>query len=151
MDSSSVSELKYESEDTKITLRKTSIFAEKAMAVTSVQTVPVQNAATQVVPQPAVSSVPAKDTTAEEDETDPSLHPITAPMVGTFYASSSPDVDTYVKKGSKVDKQTVVCIVEAMKLFNEIEAECKGTIVAILAEDGQLVEYGQPLFLVKED
>jgi acetyl-CoA carboxylase biotin carboxyl carrier protein len=72
-------------------------------------------------------------------------------MVGTFYSSSSPESDAFVAKGSKVDKKTVVCIVEAMKLFNEIEAECKGTIVDVLAEDGQLVEYGQPLFLVKED
>ncbi|WP_100488242.1 acetyl-CoA carboxylase biotin carboxyl carrier protein [Sporolactobacillus pectinivorans] len=141
MDSSSISELKYESEETKITLRKASAIAEKA----AIQPAPVQIAAAQ----PIASDAPEK--TEKDTEPDASLHKITAPMVGTFFSSSKPDAEAYVKKGSKVDKKTVVCIVEAMKLFNEIEAECKGTIVDILAEDGQLVEYGQPLFLVKED
>lgn len=72
-------------------------------------------------------------------------------MVGTFYASPSPDADVYVKVGSKVSSDSVVCIVEAMKLFNEIEAEVNGEIVEILVKDGQLVEYGQPLFLVKPE
>lgn len=72
-------------------------------------------------------------------------------MVGTFYQSPSPDADPYVKVGSKVQKNTVVCIIEAMKLFNEIEAEVDGEIVEVLVKDGQLVEYGQPLFLVKTE
>ncbi len=72
-------------------------------------------------------------------------------MVGTFYASSSPEAGPYVTAGSKVNENTVVCIVEAMKLFNEIEAEVKGEIVEVLVENGQLVEYGQPLFLVKAE
>ena len=72
-------------------------------------------------------------------------------MVGTFYHSPSPDVDPYVKVGSKVSKDSIVCIVEAMKLFNEIEAEVNGEIVEILVKNGQLVEYGQPLFLVKPE
>ncbi len=71
-------------------------------------------------------------------------------MVGTFYQSPSPDADVFVKVGDKVGEETVVCIVEAMKLFNEIEAEVTGEIVEILVKDGELVEYGQPLFLVKE-
>ena len=82
---------------------------------------------------------------------DAHYHEITAPMVGTFYAAPAPDAEPYVKVGSKVKKDTVVCIVEAMKLFNEIEAEVEGEIVEILVENGQLVEYGQPLFLVKLD
>ena len=80
---------------------------------------------------------------------DENLHKIVSPMVGTFYQSPSPDADVYVKVGSTVQSNTVVCIVEAMKLFNEIEAEVDGEIVEILVKDGQLVEYGQPLFLVK--
>ena len=80
---------------------------------------------------------------------DASLHKITSPMVGTYYQSSSPDSPAYVQVGDKVNADAVVCIVEAMKLFNEIEAEVSGEIVEILVEDGQLVEYGQPLFLVK--
>jgi len=80
---------------------------------------------------------------------DENLHTITSPMVGTFYASSSPDTPAYVSVGDRVSEGTVVCIVEAMKLFNEIEAEVNGEIVEILVNNGQLVEYGQPLFLVK--
>ena len=70
-------------------------------------------------------------------------------MVGTFYQSPSPEEDAYVAVGTKVSVDQVVCIVEAMKLFNEIEAEVDGEIAEILVKDGQLVEYGQPLFLVK--
>lgn len=75
---------------------------------------------------------------------------IVSPMVGTYYKAPSADSAPYVKIGDKVEKSTVVCIVEAMKLFNEIEAEMDGEIVEVLVENGQLVEYGQPLFLVKQ-
>jgi len=72
-------------------------------------------------------------------------------MVGTFYKASAPGAAPFVSIGSKVSDKTVVCIVEAMKLMNEIQAEVKGEVVDILVEDGQLVEYGQPLFLVKPE
>lgn len=75
---------------------------------------------------------------------------IVSPMVGTFYEAPSPESEPYVRRNSDVESDTVVCIVEAMKLFNEIEAEVSGTIVDILVEDGELVEYGQPLFRVKK-
>ncbi|MFA1710150.1 acetyl-CoA carboxylase biotin carboxyl carrier protein [Peribacillus frigoritolerans] len=75
---------------------------------------------------------------------------IVSPMVGTFYAAPSEDAAPFVKTGDKVEETTVVCILEAMKLFNEIEAEMNGEIVEVLVENGQLVEYGQPLFLVKQ-
>ncbi|MDO6450821.1 acetyl-CoA carboxylase biotin carboxyl carrier protein, partial [Oceanobacillus profundus] len=77
-------------------------------------------------------------------------HEIVSPMVGTFYAASSPENDPFVTRGSSVETNTVVCIVEAMKLFNEIEAEISGEIVEVLVENGELVEYGQPLFRVKK-
>lgn len=70
-------------------------------------------------------------------------------MVGTFYEAPNPESDPYVKEGDKVSPDTVVCIVEAMKLMNELEAEVSGEIVEVLVENGELVEYGQPLFLVK--
>ncbi len=70
-------------------------------------------------------------------------------MVGTFYKSPSPDEKAYVQVGDTVSNETTVCILEAMKLFNEIQAEISGEIVEILVEDGQMVEYGQPLFKVK--
>lgn len=81
---------------------------------------------------------------------DENLHKITSPMVGTFYESPSPEEGPYLKIGDKVKADSVVCIVEAMKLMNELEAEVEGEIVEILVENGQLVEYGQPLFLVKK-
>lgn len=74
---------------------------------------------------------------------------IKSPMVGTFYKATAPDKAPYVKVGDKVNEDTVVCIIEAMKLFNEIKAEVTGEIVEVLAEEGQLIEYGQPLFLIK--
>jgi acetyl-CoA carboxylase biotin carboxyl carrier protein len=74
---------------------------------------------------------------------------IKSPMVGTFYRSSSPESPAYVDEGDQVSAETAVCIVEAMKVFNEIKAEVEGTIVSILVENGQTVEYGQPMFLVK--
>ena len=77
------------------------------------------------------------------------INTINAPMVGTFYKSPSPDEEAYVQVGDKVTNDSTVCILEAMKLFNEIQAETTGEIVEILVEDGQMVEYGQPLFKVK--
>ncbi|MCB9932619.1 MAG: acetyl-CoA carboxylase biotin carboxyl carrier protein [Planctomycetes bacterium] len=74
---------------------------------------------------------------------------IKSPMVGTFYRSSNPESPPYVEEGDAVTASTTVCIVEAMKVFNEIKAEVEGTVVAILVENGQTVEYGQPMFLVK--
>jgi len=75
--------------------------------------------------------------------------PIEAPMVGTFYRASSPTAGPYVREGDIVKESQVVCIIEAMKLMNEIESKVGGRIVKILAENGQAVEYGQPLFLVE--
>ena len=79
------------------------------------------------------------------------LAEIKAPLVGTFYQAASPDSDPYVEVGSQVEPQTVVCIIEAMKVMNEIKAETSGTIVTVLATNGQAVQYGQPLFKVRPD
>ncbi len=76
---------------------------------------------------------------------------ITSPIVGTFYASPSPDSKPYVKSGSHVDEDTVVCIIEAMKVMNEIKAQMDGTIVEVLCKAGQAIEFGQPLFKVRPD
>ncbi len=77
------------------------------------------------------------------------LQEIRSPMVGTFYRAPAPDADPFVKVGDKVSPDTTVCIIEAMKVMNEIKAEMDGEIVKILAENGEPIEYGQPLFLVK--
>jgi len=74
---------------------------------------------------------------------------VKSPMVGTFYRSPSPENPSFVENGSKVDEKTVVCIIEAMKIMNEIQAELKGTVVEVLVENGQPVEYGQRLFKLK--
>ena len=74
---------------------------------------------------------------------------VKSPMVGTFYSKSSPSADAFVKKGCKVKKGDTLCIIEAMKLMNEIESEYDGEIVEILASDEDMVEYGQPLFIIK--
>ncbi|MDQ3179382.1 MAG: acetyl-CoA carboxylase biotin carboxyl carrier protein [Acidobacteriota bacterium] len=92
----------------------------------------------------------ATETTTAETATDEDLHKITSPIVGTFYRSPSPDKDPYVKEGSNVSPDTIVCIVEAMKLMNEIEAEVSGEVVKIYVENGQPVEYGQPLFGIRK-
>jgi acetyl-CoA carboxylase biotin carboxyl carrier protein len=78
------------------------------------------------------------------------FHVITAPIVGTFYRAPSPTADSFVRIGSQVEPSTVVCIIEAMKLMNEIQAETTGEVVKIYVENGQAVEYGQPLFGIKQ-
>ncbi|KML34762.1 acetyl-CoA carboxylase biotin carboxyl carrier protein [Rossellomorea marisflavi] len=147
VDQSSVDEFTYEHEGSKIKLKKNAV--QQVQAVQEVREPAVQ--AIQQAPA-ATAPAPKQEASAAEAPADQSnLHTITSPMVGTFYQSSSPESGAYVKLGSKVDENSVVCIVEAMKLFNEIEAEVKGEIAEILVKDGQLVEYGQPLFLVKPE
>lgn len=85
-----------------------------------------------------------------EAQADEGLHKIESPIVGTFYSSPAPDKAPYVAVGDKVNEATVVCIVEAMKLMNEIQAEVSGEIVKIYVENGQPVEYGQPLFGIRK-
>ena len=82
---------------------------------------------------------------------DANLIKIESPMVGTFYASPNPDSPAFVKTGDSIDSESVVCIIEAMKIFNEIKAECSGTIEKILVKNGEAVEFGQPLFLVNPE
>jgi acetyl-CoA carboxylase biotin carboxyl carrier protein len=100
-------------------------------------------------PKPVEAPKPAAEVTEHKDTTN--LHKIVSPMVGTFYASPSPDAKAYVQAGDEITEKAIVCIVEAMKLMNEIEAEVRGEIVEVLVDNGQLVEYGQPLFLVKAE
>ncbi|RBW70875.1 acetyl-CoA carboxylase biotin carboxyl carrier protein [Bacillus taeanensis] len=92
----------------------------------------------------AAPSLEEKQSTEEK-----TVHHIVSPMVGTFYVSPTPDSSPYVKKGDVITADTIVCIVEAMKLFNEIEAEVEGEVVDIFVENGEFVEYGQPLFAIK--
>ncbi|MCA0985974.1 acetyl-CoA carboxylase biotin carboxyl carrier protein [Guptibacillus algicola] len=147
IDESSIDEFEYENDGSKVVLKKNDV---QYAAAPQVQQPVVQEAPAQA-PQPEAKA-PVKEEAKEEaaEQIDDSLHKIESPMVGTFYARPNPDSDAYVNLGEKVSEESIVCIIEAMKLFNEIEAEVKGEIVEVLVEDGQLVEYGQPLFLVKE-
>ena len=106
---------------------------------------------------PAPTPAPAASTPAPTTSAAPAVAPkddsnavvIKSPMVGTFYASPNPDAPAFVKVGDQVGPETTVCIVEAMKVFNEIPAECSGKIVAVLAQTGDAVEFNQPLFRVE--
>lgn len=108
--------------------------------------------AAPISPNAATSAVAAVEPAPTETPTDPDagLHKITSPIVGTFYRSPGPDKDSYVGEGSIVSPETTVCIVEAMKLMNEIQAEVSGEVVRIYVENGQPVEYGQPLFGIRK-
>lgn len=101
--------------------------------------------------QPAGAAPAPAASQAESEPEDDGLVEITSPLVGTFYEAPSPDAGSYVEANTHVDPQTVVCIIEAMKVLNEIKAEVSGTIVEVLVNNGQAIEYGQPLFKVRPD
>ena len=103
----------------------------------------------ELVPHPAAGQPP--EAAAQNAPVQDNLVAITSPIVGTFYAKPSPDSEPFVEIGSPVGPQTVVCIIEAMKVMNEIKAETSGTIVEAYVNDGQAVEYGQVLFKVKPE
>ncbi|EGQ1307789.1 acetyl-CoA carboxylase biotin carboxyl carrier protein [Staphylococcus pseudintermedius] len=141
LDNSNLTEISIEDKGTTINLKK-----EKEI-VTQQISAPQQMVAPTVTAEPVQVNAASIDTPTTE--ADASLKTITAPMVGTFYKSPSPEESAYVQIGDQVTPDTTVCILEAMKLFNEIQAEVAGEIVEILVEDGQMVEYGQALFKVK--
>jgi len=102
--------------------------------------------ASPVAPSAKSAATPGTATEVEEE----GVIYVKSPMVGTFYGSPSPESKAFVEKGAKVTETTVVCIIEAMKIMNEIQAELKGTVLEILVENGQPVEYGQRLYKVKQ-
>ena len=109
-------------------------------------------AATQSVVQSVPHSTPPHPGAQAEEAAseDQGLHLITSPIVGTFYRAPSPNAESFVRIGSHVESETVVCIIEAMKLMNEIQAEAAGEVVKIYVENGQAVEFGQPLFGIRQ-
>lgn len=152
LDKTSVHELEIENEGTRLCIRKPGKSELVHVQPTVVSSAPQTLAPLQAAPVAADNShAEAAGQNAESAAADANLHKIVSPMVGTFYRASSPDANPFVNVGDKVGLKTTVCIIEAMKLMNELEAEVKGEIVDILVENGQLVEYGQPLFLVKPE
>ncbi|MCA1618335.1 MAG: acetyl-CoA carboxylase biotin carboxyl carrier protein [Acidobacteria bacterium] len=100
--------------------------------------------------QAAPEAAPPQQPAAAPEPPEEELHIVTAEMVGTFYRAASPTAEPFVKVGSQVEAGTVVCIIEAMKLMNEIESDAAGTVAKVYVENGQPVEYGQPLFGLKK-
>ncbi len=152
---SNLTEFKYKKDDVEIAIRTKKYVKEKVISAPSVMPMatgfpaPAANAAPVPAPADPVSAPQEEASASQESSTDTSnLLEIKSPIVGTFYRSASPDKPAYVKVGDTVSADSVVCIVEAMKLFNEIESEVAGKIVKVMVEDASPVEYGQVLFLV---
>ena len=147
-----VAELEYEAQGSRLHLRTQAALAAQAHQAQPVfapapqfayQPAPAAHAPAALAAAPAAASAPASAPAASAGKT------VTSPFVGTFYRSASPTASVYVNEGQAVKSGDVLCIVEAMKLMNEIEAEFSGKIVQILAENGQPVEFGEPLFVIQ--
>ncbi len=145
---SGASEVKLEMEDVKLTIKTG---REETETTTIVQQVPVAQAPTMAAPvasAPVAAPAPTVESPAATSSDESKYIEIKSPMIGTFYRKPSPDKPVFVEVGSSISEGDVVCVVEAMKLFNEIESEVSGKIVKILVDDASPIEYDQPLFLV---
>ena len=148
---SGASEVKLEMDDFKITIKTTE---EAKGETTIVQQVPMMGSAMPQQPvqaaQPAAAqqAAPAADTAEKPADSNDKYITVKSPIIGTFYRKPAPDKPVFVEVGSTIKEGDVLCVIEAMKLFNEIESEVKGKIVKILVDDSSPVEFDQPLFLV---
>jgi acetyl-CoA carboxylase biotin carboxyl carrier protein len=142
VDSSEVTDLEIEENGTRVKI------AKKIRGVQAVTQPQILSPSQPVSQQPASVKEPVEEAPAKE-ETKEKLHEIHSPIVGTFYRAPAPDADPYAQVGDTVSQGSVLCIVEAMKLMNEIESDVSGKIVKILVENGKPVEYNQPLFLIQ--
>ncbi|MBM3402718.1 MAG: acetyl-CoA carboxylase biotin carboxyl carrier protein [Bacteroidetes bacterium] len=140
---SGVNEVSIEQEDFKITIKTNQ---PSALQVQAIQPVQVSNAPAIAAPAPQVEIKPAPAPSKEENA---NYITVKSPMIGTFYRSSSPDKPLFVNVGDEIKAGQILCIIEAMKLFNEIESEVSGRIVKVLVDNASPVEYDQPLFLVE--
>ena len=153
---SGVSEVELESKDFKITI-KTPVKGKEQIMVQAPTYAPIHHAPAPVAaaPQPvapvAQPSAPAPASPAASKSDESKYVTIKSPMIGTFYRSSSPDKPVFVNVGDEVKSGKVICIIEAMKLFNEIESEVSGKIVKVLVDNATPVEYDQPLFIIETD
>jgi len=161
MDETGVTECEIEEEDFRIKLSKKNTEVEQSSQQPAPMPVPMPQMPQQ--PQQQASAPPQQEQAQKQqapqqessqeggqpsEEDDENLVTISSPMIGTFYRSPSPDRDPYVKVGDKVNKGDILCVIEAMKLFNEIESEYEGKIVKVMVDDASPVEYDQPLFLL---
>lgn len=142
---SGATEVKLEMDDFKITIKTTEAGAAET---TYIQQMPMQAMPQVAAPVAAAAAAPVTPVAAPAADENSKYITIKSPMIGTFYRKPSPDKPMFVEVGSTISKGDVVCVIEAMKLFNEIEAEVSGKIVKILVDDASPVEFDQPLFLV---
>lgn len=144
---SGASEVKLEMEDVKITIKTGEV---KGEMTTVVQQIPMAGIPQQAAPvAPVAQAAPAAEVPATPAATDDSKYiTIKSPIIGTFYRKPSPDKPVFVEVGDSISEGNVLCVIEAMKLFNEIESEVSGKIVKVLVDDSSPVEFDQPLFLV---
>lgn len=149
-DDSTADNIQIEEEGVKIKLSKNANIQSRPTENYAISPIPVTPApaivSPSVIDEPALAPVQ----TIQQKE-DSNLHTVVSPIVGTFYRAPSPDSDSFVEVGSRVKVGDTLCIVEAMKLMNEIESDKTGTIVKILLENAQPVEYNQPIFMIKPD
>lgn len=145
---SGASEVKLEMEDIKITIRTGS--TSSGQDTTIVQQIPMGQPMVQATTPAPAAETPAKETPAAPaaKEDDSKYITIKSPIIGTFYRKPSPDKPAFVEVGSTINQGDVLCVIEAMKLFNDIESEVSGKIVKVLVDDSSPVEFDQPLFLV---
>lgn len=145
---SGASEVKLEMEDIKITIRTGS--TSSGQDTTIVQQIPMTQPMVQAAAPTPTAETPAKETQAAPAaaEDDAKYITIKSPIIGTFYRKPSPDKPSFVEVGSTINQGDVLCVIEAMKLFNDIESEVSGKIVKVLVDDSSPVEFDQPLFLV---
>lgn len=148
-----IAEFELERGDVKLRIKRTSDAPTVTHYVQAPQAIPHQAAPPPATQTPhaaaAAAEVPAAQAGASGSTDDKDLHTVKSPIVGTYYEAPSPGSPPFSKVGDEVKVGQVLCIIEAMKLMNEIEAEAAGTIAKILVKNGQPVEYGQPLFLIK--
>jgi acetyl-CoA carboxylase biotin carboxyl carrier protein len=136
---SGIGELEITEGEERVRISRTGANAPVMMATPATMAMATQGAAPAAAPAPAAPEAPPA----------PTGHTLKSPMVGTFYRSPSPGAPSFVEVGQAVSKGQTLCIIEAMKLLNEIESDASGTVKAILVENGQPVEYGQPLFVIE--
>jgi len=141
---SNISELEITEADGKVRIVK----ADPA-AVAQPMHMPGVQLATQSSPVPMASSAQSAVAAAPTEPTEPAGHAVKSPMVGTFYRASSPGAKAFVEVGDEIKEGEPICIIEAMKIMNEIEADKSGKVTRILCENGQAVEFGQPLFMIE--
>ena len=144
-----LAELELENEGFRVRLRRESAAPGSSYVADAPQHASAPVAAPAPAPSPASGPAHPGTQASTAASQDQDLHIIPSPIVGTFYRSPSPSADPFVKIGSNVEPESVVCIIEAMKLMNEIQAEASGEVVKIYVENGQPVEYGQPLFGIR--